>query len=109
MTNAQMQQDEPVRIEEYEVCGDVALVELRELLGRSDVRRIMLKNQAGETILEVPILQAASGGPSSALLVPIWAAIGAVAALSPQLRVCVQRLGTPDEHVRAAAGSSTPH
>jgi len=106
VTDQQARGEEYVRIAEYEVCGELAMTELRELLGRSDVRRITLKNEKGDTILEVPMITAASGGLSSAVLVPVWAAIGAVAAVSPQLRICVQRLGTPDEHVRAASRQS---
>lgn len=92
--------EEQVQVEEYEICGEVAVSEVREMLGRDDIRRITLKNEDGDTILEVPMLTAASGGVSSAVLLPVWAGIGAAAALSPRLRICVQRIGPTHTHAK---------
>jgi len=51
------------------------------------VRRIIIKNDRGETLVELPL----TVGVVGALLVPVWAAVGAIAALAAKLTIVVEK------------------
>ncbi len=85
MTNPVNQQT-PVT-EEHHVSGDQLLAKVKSVIHEGNVRRIIIKNDAGHTIMEVPL----TIGVVSAVLVPLWVAIGAIAALAAHYSVVVER------------------
>ncbi len=50
-------------------------------------RRIIIRNDQGHTLLEIPLTLGLVG----AMLVPIWAAIGAMAAMASGFTILVER------------------
>jgi hypothetical protein len=62
---------------EFKVKGDQLLKKVKEFIHQGNVRRIIIKNDEGKTYLEIPV----TVGVVGALLVPVWAAIGALAAV----------------------------
>jgi hypothetical protein len=52
------------------------------------VRRIVIRNAKGVTLLEIPLVLGIAG----AVFVPVWAAIGALAALVAKLTLVVERV-----------------
>ncbi len=82
-----------VRHEEYKVNGDAVVAKIRELLHQGNIRRIVIKNEQGQTLIEIPL----TIGVVGVLLLPVWAAIGAIAALAVNLTILVERVdGTQD-------------
>ena len=65
------------KTEEYRVTGEGVVAKVKELVHEGNIRRLIIKNEEGRTLLEVPLTLGVVG----AILVPTWAAIGAVAAL----------------------------
>lgn len=53
-----------------------------------NVRRIIVKNDKGETLIEVPL----TIGVVGAILLPVWAALGAIAALAANFTIVVERV-----------------
>jgi|GEM_PF-3238759 len=43
------------RFEEFKVTGDELLAQARKLLHEGNVRRLIVKNEAGDTLVEVPL------------------------------------------------------
>jgi hypothetical protein len=89
-----------IRVEEFEVSGEAVLAKIKEIIAAGNVRRIILKNEEGRTLIEIPL----TIGVVGAMLVPVWAAIGAIAALAVDLHIVVERIeaeaeGAEDEHV----------
>lgn len=80
--------EEKVRYEEFRVDGDVLVAKIKEILHAGNVRRIIIKNDKGETLIEVPL----TVGVVGALLLPVWAAIGAIAALAAKLTIVVEKV-----------------
>jgi hypothetical protein len=80
--------DEKVRYEEFKVDGDAVIATVKELLHEGNVRRLVIKNEQGETLIEVPL----TIGVVGAVLLPVWAAIGAIAALAVNLTIGVERV-----------------
>ncbi|HYV92072.1 MAG TPA: DUF4342 domain-containing protein [Chitinophagales bacterium] len=71
--------------EEFKVNGDELLKKMRELLAEGNARRIIIKNENGETLIEIPLMIGAIG----AILAPILAAVGAIAALVTRCTIVV--------------------
>ncbi len=60
---------------------------VKELIHEGNVTNIIIKNEDGKTLLEIPV----TIGVIGALLVPWLAAIGAIAALVSRCTIVVQR------------------
>ena len=78
-----------VRVEEFEVTGEKLLARIKELIHQGNIRRIAIRNEKGVTLLEIPLL----AGLAGAVLVPVWAAIGALAALLVRCTIVIERIG----------------
>lgn len=80
--------DEKVKYEEFRVDGDALVSKIKEIIHQGNVRRIIIKNESGETLIEVPLTLGVVG----AVLLPVWAAIGAIAALAARFSIVVERV-----------------
>jgi hypothetical protein len=75
------------RTQEFQLRGDTVVGKLKELVHEGDIRRITVKNEDGHTLIEIPL----TFGVVGALLLPVWAAVGAIAALVAHLTLVVER------------------
>jgi hypothetical protein len=82
-----MQTDAPPRTEEFSISGDELLAKAKELIHEGNVRRLIIKNEDGRTLVEIPL----TFGVIGAALLPIFAAIGAIAALATRCTIVVER------------------
>ncbi len=80
--------EDRIQYEEFKLSGDQVLSKIRELLHEGGIRRIILKNEEGRTLIEIPLLL----GMVGALLLPVWAAVGAVAALATSCTIMVEKV-----------------
>ena len=76
-----------VTSEEYSVSSDNLIERVKELLHEGNVTRIIVKNEKGDTLLEIP----ATVGVIGVVLVPWLAALGAIAALATRCKIVVER------------------
>lgn len=79
------------RTEKHRVTGDRLLGRVKELIHQGNVRRIIIKNEDGKTLVEVPL----TVGVVGAVLAPVLAAVGAIAALVSDCSIEVEREGEP--------------
>ena len=82
--------DEKTYTEEFKVSGDAVVAKIKELVHEGNIRRIIIKNEEGQTLIEVPLTLGVVG----AVLLPVWAAIGAIAALAANLTIVVEKSET---------------
>jgi len=73
--------------EELKVQGDALLGKVKELAHEGNVRRIIIKDSQGKTLIEVPLTLGVVG----TLVAPVAAAIGAIAALAADYSIVVER------------------
>jgi Domain of unknown function (DUF4342)/zinc-ribbon domain len=73
--------------EEYTVSANNLVSRVKELLHEGNVTRVIVKDDAGKVLLEIP----ASVGVVGAVLVPWLAALGVVAALVANCSIVVER------------------
>jgi Flp pilus assembly pilin Flp len=71
--------------EVFQVNGEELLAKVRELIKAGNARRIILKNETGETLIEFPV----TVGVIGAVLVPVFAAVGTIAALVAKCTIVV--------------------
>jgi len=74
------------RTEEFKVSGEKLLQQVKDLVHQGNVRRVTIKNKDGIALFEVPL----TAGVVGAVLLPVWAAIGAVAALAASYTIAVE-------------------
>jgi hypothetical protein len=79
--------DERVKTSEFRVRGEHLVTRIKEIVHEGNVRRIIIKNDEGRTLLEIPL----TIGVVGAVLAPVWAALGALAALAADLRIVVEK------------------
>ena len=84
--------EKPGRVEEFVVSGDSLIAKIKELLHEGNVRRVSLQTEEGKTLIEIPLLVGMAGAVAGALIAPVWAASGAIAALVVKLKIVVERV-----------------
>lgn len=75
------------RLEEFRVSGSEILEKIKEIIREGNARRIIFKTEDGKTFMEIPL----TVGIVGSLIAPVWAAIGAVAALASNLTIVVEK------------------
>lgn len=78
---------ENVKKEEFKVSGEELVKKVKELIKAGNIRRIIIKNEQGKTLIEVPLTLGVVG----AVLLPVWAAIGAIAAVVTNCTIVVEK------------------
>ena len=71
--------------EEFKVSGAELKEKIKELIKEGNARRIIIKNERGESILEIPLTVGAVG----AIIAPVLVAVGALAAVLTNCTVVV--------------------
>ena len=66
---------------------DKVIDAVTDLVNEGNVRRLIIKNAAGQTVLEAPL----TIGVVGAALAPVWAAVGAVAAIATDCTITVEK------------------
>lgn len=77
----------PQRTEEFKVSGEDLLKKVKAIIKEGNVRRITVRNKDGKNLVELPL----TVGVVGAVLAPMLAAVGAVAALVSECTLVVER------------------
>jgi len=78
---------EPNHANEFKVKGEELLHKIKDLVHEGNVRRIIIKDEKGATYVEIPL----AFGFVGARLMPVLAALGAMAALASNFTLEVVR------------------
>ncbi len=76
-----------VKTEEFSVLADDLIERVKELLHEGNVTRIIVKDEKGKVLFEIP----ATVGVIGAVLAPWLAALGAIAAIATNCKIVVIR------------------
>ena len=68
---------------EFRVRGEDLLKKIKDLIREGNIRRIIIKDEQGKTYLEIPLTLGVVG----VVLAPVWAAIGALAAMAGNFKI----------------------
>jgi len=73
--------------EKFRVSGSDIVEKIKEIVKEGNARRIIIKNEKGETVMEFPV----TAGVVGIVIAPILAAVGAIAALVTNATIIVVR------------------
>jgi CBS domain-containing protein len=79
--------EEKTRTEEFQVNGEELIAKVKELLHEGNIRRLIIRNEEGKTLIVLPLTLGVVG----ALLAPQLAALGAIAALLTKGTIVIER------------------
>ena len=73
--------------EEFSVSADNLVSKVKELICEGNITRIIIRDEEGRTLLEMPV----TVGVVGVILAPWLAALGAIAALATRCTIAVER------------------
>ena len=73
--------------EEFAINGDELVKKVKELIQAGNVRRIIIKDEGGKSLVEFPV----TIGVVGVVVAPVLAAVGAIAALVTRCTVVVEK------------------
>jgi hypothetical protein len=77
----------PPASETFSVKGDELVKRFKELVHEGNIRRIIIKDKDGKSLVEFPL----TIGVVGTVFVPVLAAVGAIAALVSECSITVER------------------
>jgi hypothetical protein len=83
-----MNMEEKVHTEEFHVKGDEIMAKVKELVHEGNIRRLVIKNEEGKTLVEIPLILGVVG----VLVAPQLAALGAIAALLTHGSILIEKI-----------------
>lgn len=87
-----MEQNEKSNHESFKVTGDEILSKVKEIIKEGNARKIIIKNDKDEIIMEFPLTIGAIG----VVLAPIFAAVGTLTALATHCTIIVEKRNSED-------------
>jgi len=85
-----MTKQENTTQEEFKINGRDVVDKVKELIQEGNVRRVIIKDREGKTLIELPV----TVGVVGIVLAPVLAAVGALAALVTECTIIVERRDT---------------
>ncbi len=73
--------------EKFEIKGEDIIKKVKELIAEGNVRKITITDKGGKTLVVFPL----TIGVVGAVIAPVFAAIGAIAALVAECTITVER------------------
>jgi len=94
--------DEKVWTEKVKVQADALREKVEELIREGNVRRVVVKNAEGQTVMELPL----TIGIVGAVAAPMLAAVGAIAGLAARWSLEIERRDSPAKKSSAKKSAS---
>lgn len=79
-------------VEEIQVLGRDLVEKVKALIHEGNVNRIIIKDDKGNTFVEIPVTIATVG----AIFAPVLAAVGALSALAAKFKIVIERKPAPE-------------
>ncbi|HLU09276.1 MAG TPA: DUF4342 domain-containing protein [Oceanobacillus sp.] len=77
--------------EELEVAGNQLVERVRELIEEGNVRRLIIRNPEGRTLIEIPLTIGVVAGGALLVFYPVLAGLAAIGGLVARVRIEVVR------------------
>ena len=106
MTEEQ-KKEERTWIEEIEVFGQELVDTITEIIEEGNVRRVTVRSVDGRVLLDIPLSAGVAVGGAVAILAPLLAVLGTLAALAARVKIEVVRTGEPDKPAGGEKPSDT--
>ena len=84
------------RSERITIAGSELVDRVKQLIAEGNVRRLIIRKPSGDVLMEVPLTAGIAVSGALALMAPILAALGAMAALVAKVQVEIVRSNDQD-------------
>ena len=91
MTPSPNNQQERNFSEELEVAGNQLVERVKELIEEGNVRRLIIRNPEGKTLIEIPLTIGAVAGGALLLFYPVLAGLAAIGGLVARVKIEIVR------------------
>ena len=88
----------------FDIKGDQLLKKVKELIDEGNVRRIIIKDKSGKELMTFPL----TVGVVGAVLAPVLAAVGALAALVTDCTIAIEREEVSSTGTQGSAVADKP-
>ena len=79
--------DEEKKTEEFAINGEDLVAKIKDIIKQGNAKKIIIKGKEGNEILSFPV----TVGVAGIVLAPIFAAVGAIAALATECTIVIER------------------
>ena len=79
--------DENNKTEEFKINGEDLIAKIKEIVKQGNAKKITIKGKEGNEIISFPV----TVGVAGLVLAPVFAAVGAVAALATECTIIIER------------------
>ena len=79
--------DENKNTEEFKINGDDLVAKIKDIIRQGNAKKITIRGKDGNEILSFPV----TVGVAGILLAPVFAAVGAIAALATECTIVIER------------------
>src|SRR5215213_4592604 len=86
------EKEEHTFTEQIEIAASELVKRTKELIEEGNVRRLIIRNQEDEVLLEVPLTAGVAVGGVVTLIAPVLAALGVMATLLTHVKVEIVRI-----------------
>lgn len=83
---------ERVASEEFKIAGEELVGKVKELIQQGNVRRVIIKNENGHTLIEMPLNVGVIGSAIGAAIAPVIVAVGVIGAMVAHLTLVIERV-----------------
>ena len=80
--------EQKVRTEEFKIQGDMIVAKIKELIQEGNIRRIIIKDEEGKSLMDIPL----AVGVAGAIFAPKLAALGAILAMTKHGTIVVEKI-----------------
>lgn len=107
-TEVEAEPSEKVTVEEFKISGDALVTKIKDLIHQGNIRRIIIKNENGYTLIEIPMTVGVIGGAIGTVLFPVVAALGVIGAMVTHLTVVIERRESNPPNTDGKKPNNTP-
>ena len=79
--------EEEKKTEEFAINGEDLVAKIKEIIKQGNAKKITIRGKDGNEILSFPV----TVGVAGILLAPVFAAVGAIAALATECTIVIER------------------
>ncbi len=83
---------ERVYTEEFKVKGEELVGKVKGLLHEGNIRRVIIRTEAGKTLLDIPLTFGVLGAAAGIIFLPVLTAIAAIAGIVSKVKVTIEKL-----------------
>ncbi|NJM67861.1 MAG: DUF4342 domain-containing protein [Acaryochloris sp. RU_4_1] len=89
--NTDVNSSSPIRVEEFKLSSSTVITKIKQLIQQGNVRKIIVKTDAGRSLVEIPLTVGVIGGVFGTITAPLLTVLGVVGIFAARLTIVVEK------------------